>query len=92
MAFRISYLYDFVIKLCRQQAEVIQSREHVNVGNIGQGETQHRYIKAQTWWQSGIQPLKCLSCFYVLKLHSDFMLRSAAVGYKSVDLCYIRSC
>jgi hypothetical protein len=38
-------MYDFVTKLCRQQATVIQNHENVNVGNIDQGEAQHRKCK-----------------------------------------------
>jgi hypothetical protein len=42
--FRI-YIYDYITKLCRQQAEVIQNHENVNVRNIGQGEPRHRKYK-----------------------------------------------
>jgi hypothetical protein len=57
------YIHDFVTKLRRQQAEVIQNHENVNVHNIGQGEVQHRKYKiAQTWWRLGIRKLLlCLS-------------------------------
>jgi hypothetical protein len=34
MAFKISYLYDFVAKLCGQQAAVILNYENVNVDSI----------------------------------------------------------
>jgi hypothetical protein len=37
-------LYDY-IKLCRQQAEVIQNHENVNDRNTGQGEERHRKYK-----------------------------------------------
>jgi hypothetical protein len=39
MAFKLPYVYDYITKLCRQQAEVIQN--HENVRNIGQGEARH---------------------------------------------------
>jgi hypothetical protein len=42
VAFEIPYKYNFVTKLRRQQAEVIQNRENVNVRNIDQTEAQHR--------------------------------------------------
>jgi hypothetical protein len=45
MAFELSYIYDYITKLCRQQAEVIQNRENENVRNIGQGEPRHRKYK-----------------------------------------------
>jgi hypothetical protein len=38
-------IYDYITKLSRQQAEVIQNHENVNVRNIGQGEAQHRKYK-----------------------------------------------
>jgi hypothetical protein len=38
MAFKILYVYDYITKLCRQQAEVIQNHDNQNVPNIGQGE------------------------------------------------------
>jgi hypothetical protein len=42
MTFKIPYLYDFLTKLCREQATVILNHENVNTRNIGQGEAQHR--------------------------------------------------
>jgi hypothetical protein len=45
VAFNISDIYDYITKLSRQQAEVIQNHENVNVCNIGQGEAQHRKYK-----------------------------------------------
>jgi hypothetical protein len=43
--FSISYIYDYITKLSRQQAEVIQNHENVNVSNIGQSEARHRKYK-----------------------------------------------
>jgi hypothetical protein len=45
MAFKLPYMYDYITKLCRQQAEVIQNHENKNVRNIGQGEPRHRKYK-----------------------------------------------
>jgi hypothetical protein len=45
MAFKIPYVYDFITKLCRRQAEVIQNHDNENVCNIGQVEAQHRKYK-----------------------------------------------
>ncbi|PNF41415.1 hypothetical protein B7P43_G14387 [Cryptotermes secundus] len=45
MAFKIPYVYDYITKLCRQQAEVIQNHDNENVRNIGQGEARHRKYK-----------------------------------------------
>jgi hypothetical protein len=33
---------DYITKLCRQQAEVIQNHENANVRNIGQSGPRHR--------------------------------------------------
>jgi hypothetical protein len=41
----IPYVYDYMTKLSRQQAEVIQNHENANVRNTGQGEAQHRKYK-----------------------------------------------
>jgi hypothetical protein len=46
MAFKIPYVYDdYVTRLCRQKAEVLQKHDNENVVNIGQGEVQHRKYK-----------------------------------------------
>jgi hypothetical protein len=45
MAFKLPYIYDYITKLCRQQAEVIQNYENANVRNTGQGEPRHRKYK-----------------------------------------------
>jgi hypothetical protein len=41
-AFHLPCVYDYVTKLCRQQAEVIQNHENEHVRGIGQGEARHR--------------------------------------------------
>jgi hypothetical protein len=45
MAFKLPYVYDYVRKLCRQQAEVIQNHENENFRNTGVGEARHRKYK-----------------------------------------------
>jgi hypothetical protein len=40
-----SILYDYITKLCRQQAQVIQHHENIHVRNIGQGEARYRKYK-----------------------------------------------
>jgi len=45
MAFKISYVHDYVTKMCRKQAEVVQSHGNMNVRNIGRCEAQHRKYK-----------------------------------------------
>jgi hypothetical protein len=45
VAFQIPYVYDYITKSCRQQAEVIQNHENENVRYIGQGKARHRKCK-----------------------------------------------
>jgi hypothetical protein len=45
LAFKLPYVYDYIIKLYRQQAEVIQNHNNENVRNTGQGEAQHKKYK-----------------------------------------------
>jgi hypothetical protein len=42
LAFQIPFAYDYITKLCRQQAEVIQNHDNENVRTIGQGEARHK--------------------------------------------------
>jgi hypothetical protein len=44
-AFQVPYMYDYVTKLCKQQAEAIHNHEHANVRDIGKGEARHRKYK-----------------------------------------------
>jgi nitrate reductase alpha subunit len=45
MAFHVPYIYDYITKLYRQQAEVIQNHVNANVRDIGKGEARHRKYK-----------------------------------------------
>jgi hypothetical protein len=45
MAFKIPYIYDFITKLCRQQATVILHHENVYIRGISQGEARRRKYK-----------------------------------------------
>jgi hypothetical protein len=45
VAFQIPYVSDYITKLCRKQAVVIQDHENENVRYIGQGEAQQRQYK-----------------------------------------------
>jgi hypothetical protein len=44
-ACNILYIYDYITKLCRQQAQVIQNHKNANVRLIGQGIAPHRKHK-----------------------------------------------
>jgi hypothetical protein len=45
VAFQIPYVYDYITKLCRKQAETIHNLGNENVFNIRQGEAPHRKHK-----------------------------------------------
>jgi hypothetical protein len=45
IAVKLPYVYDYITKLCTQQAEVIQNHGNENVHNIGEGEAQHPKYK-----------------------------------------------
>jgi hypothetical protein len=45
MAFQIPYVFDYITKTSRQQAEAIQNHENLKVRYIGQGEARHRKYK-----------------------------------------------
>jgi hypothetical protein len=72
-AFRIPYIYDYITKLCRQQAEDIRNRENANIRNIGQGESRHRKHKTlklgggQAYDSSGDQTASKLGITYSSK-------------------------
>jgi hypothetical protein len=44
-AFNIPYVHDYIRKLRRQQAKIIQNRGNFNVSNVGQGEPRHIKFK-----------------------------------------------
>jgi hypothetical protein len=44
-AFNHPYVYDYITKLCRKQAEVIRNHENEHVRGTGQGEARHRKYK-----------------------------------------------
>jgi hypothetical protein len=48
MASQEPYIYYYVTKLCRQQAEVVQTHEHANVRDIGKDKGRHRKCKRLT--------------------------------------------
>jgi hypothetical protein len=45
VAFQIPYVYDYITKLCRRQAEIVHNNENENVHNIEESETPHRKHK-----------------------------------------------
>jgi hypothetical protein len=45
LAFKIPYVYDYITKLCRRQAEVTLNHKNPNVRAIGKGERRHRKYK-----------------------------------------------
>jgi hypothetical protein len=45
VVFKIPYMYDYITKVCRTQAEVALNHLNLNVHGIGQGEARHRKYK-----------------------------------------------
>jgi hypothetical protein len=43
--FHVPYVYNYITKSCRQQAEVIENHENENVRYVRQGEARHRKYK-----------------------------------------------
>jgi hypothetical protein len=43
--FNLPYVYEYIIKFCRQHTEVIQNHENEHVHGIGQGEARHGKYK-----------------------------------------------
>jgi hypothetical protein len=41
----LPYIYNYITKLCRQQAQVIQNHENKHVRGIGQGDARHKKYK-----------------------------------------------
>jgi hypothetical protein len=60
-AFNIPHIYDYITKLCRKQAKIIQNHGNANGRNIGQGEPRHRKFKrlklggGQAYHRSSVQ-------------------------------------
>jgi hypothetical protein len=44
-AFKLPYMYDYIRKLCRQQAEVIQNNENTDIRNTGHCEPRCKKYK-----------------------------------------------
>jgi hypothetical protein len=44
-AFNLPYVYDYITKLCRRQAQVTQNHENEHVRSIEQGEAIHRNVR-----------------------------------------------
>jgi hypothetical protein len=49
ISFQILYVYDYITKLCRQQARVIQHYENIHVHNIGG-------VEASGLFKAGVNP------------------------------------
>jgi hypothetical protein len=45
MAFLVPYIYDYIMKLCRQQTEVIQNHENANIYDTRNSKALHRKYK-----------------------------------------------
>jgi hypothetical protein len=45
ISFQVLCIYDYITKLCRQQAKVVQNHENANVHDIRKGEARYRTFK-----------------------------------------------
>jgi hypothetical protein len=45
MDFQVEYVYDYITKLFKQQAQAIQNHENAYFRNIGQGDARYRKYK-----------------------------------------------
>jgi hypothetical protein len=45
MVFHVPYIYDYIKKLCREQAEVIQNHGNANVHHIGKAKPNTENIR-----------------------------------------------
>jgi hypothetical protein len=45
VALQVPYIYNYITKLCRRQAEINHNNENENVHNIGKDKTTHRKYK-----------------------------------------------
>jgi hypothetical protein len=61
-AFQIPYVYDYITKSCRQQAEVIQNHENENVRYIEQSEARHTKYKRLKLGGGCVRLFQCLDC------------------------------
>jgi hypothetical protein len=52
MAFQVPYIYDYILKFCRQQAVAIQNHENTNIRDIGKSETQRIKYKTLNFGRS----------------------------------------
>jgi hypothetical protein len=62
-AFQLRYVYDYITKLCRRQAEIIHKHENESVCNIGQGETNTENIRGLN--------VEAVTCSSVLDCHGS---------------------
>jgi hypothetical protein len=61
MVFSLLYVYDYLTKLCRKQAEIVQNRDNEHIRSIGQGEARHTGYKRLKLGDASLRPFKCLS-------------------------------
>jgi len=65
--FKIPHVYDFITKLSRQQAEVIQNHDKENIRKIEQGKAQHRkYKRFKIWRRRSLRSFECLNCHNII--------------------------
>jgi hypothetical protein len=85
-AFNPPYVYDYITKLCRQLAEVIENHENEHIRSIGQGLARHRKYK---WLKlEGDQTVQMTKLPLQHKIRKTDVICSAEPGMTE-DLCVL---
>jgi len=94
VTYKIPYVYRFITKLCRQQAEFTWIYGNEDVRKNGWGEAQHtNYKRLTTWRRSTFQMTKLLLEQNLSKLRQDLLLKARLMCFlfKSVFFLFIWS-
>jgi hypothetical protein len=78
MLIQNSYMYDFMVELCRQQAEAAQNRENGSVCGTGQRESQHRIYKERDDWVVKPTTVKCINCRFISSGGAGYLVPRAS--------------
>jgi hypothetical protein len=63
VAFKISYVYYSITKLCRQDAQIIQNLENANVYNSGEGRHQAKNIRGSNLLEVRCKTVQVMNCY-----------------------------
>jgi hypothetical protein len=71
-------MYDFMIGLCRQQAEAAQNRENGSVCGNGQRDSQHRIYKEREGGVVKPTTVKCIKCRFMSSGGAGYLVPAAS--------------